>query len=554
MSLEAARELSIPNLLRLLNDKLNLECTRLRETPPARVVPASTVESEVRAPWPIYVNEHRVLQLIQIKSLETTAREILTLIPTLRNSLNSLQPVNKLPPELLSHIAQYLLLDENTVNAKPVIPLTQVCRYWRESIISAPGLWTSISNSRSELMALSLERAKTSRLDVSIDMYPVFRTDPGSFGLTTPYLQNIDALRARDLPGIEELTRVIPDFPQSTPNLRSLTLDCAYTNAKWDPTIDPFGSLARTLKYLSLFNVPIYPSILSLRALTDLTLRYHWFDAHVDALLTFLEQNRSLERATLDIRFTGPSLRQSRRQIAIQNRLQHLSIPCNNPMNAQALISNIALRRGAHLEISSLDQNTGLNDILSDISTSHLSNLPSPTFLEYRSYPRNIRLHGRHGGFSFSCSPYSGIPFVEFPLLPLTAVREFRFEHHTPGRLRSSLSPPVFDPSLFPSLETLAVECDTDVLHFLSALLPNPSALPSLKTLAFLNCVITEDFMEKLTKYAYDRGDTTLARLYQIVIVQKDGGFPSAASIHALGRRVPVVDVRFGTKLPMDLT
>jgi hypothetical protein len=112
----------------------------------------------------------------------------------------------------------------------------------------------------------------------------------------------------------------------------------------------------------------------------------------------------------------------------------------------------------------------------------------------------------------------------------------------------------VFNPSLFPSLETLAVECDTDMLHFLSALLPNPSALPSLKTLAFLNCVITEDFMEKLAKYASDREGTTLARLYQVVIVHKDGRFPSAASIHALGRHVPVVDVRFGTKLPTDLT
>jgi len=464
-----------------------------------------------------------------------------------------LQPVNRLPQELLSHITQYLLLDENTVDAKPVVPLTHVCRYWRESIISTPGNWTLISNKRSELTASSLERAKASRLHVSINMYP-FRADPGSFGLITPYLQNIDTLRAYDLPGIEELTRALPNFPQSTPNLRSLTLHRAYaTSAEWDPTIDPFKSLAHTVKHLSLLNIPLYPSILNLRSLMDLNLRYHSFDPHLDILLTFLEQNRFLERATLDIRFTGPSLRQSRRQAAIKNKLQHLSISCNNPMNAQALISGIALRRGAHLEISSLDQNTGLNDVLSDISTAHLLNLPSPTFLEYQSYPRDIRLYGRNGSFSFSCLPSSGAPFVEFPLLSLTDVREFRFKHHTPKRLRSSFNPPVFHPSSFSVLETLAVECDTDVLHFLSALLPNPSTLPSLKTLAFLNCVITEDFMEKLARFASDRESTTSARLYHVVIVHEDGKFPSAASIHALGRNVPVVDVRFGSKLPKDL-
>ena len=488
---------------------------------------------------------------LQIKRLEASVRNILKFIPTLWNMV---QPANRLPPELISRIARYILLDENSVDAESVIPLTHVCRHWRGSIVSTPNNWSLISNNRTELTALSLERAKAARLDINIDMRQS-RVDSGSFGLLTPHIRNIDTLRVYDLPGIEELTRALPNFPQSTPNLRSLTLLRTYTIVKlWDRTIDPFGSFPHTLKYLSLFNIPLYPSLLNLKTLTDLTLRYHTFDGHLDTILTFLDHNRSLERATLDIRFTEPSLRHSRRHSAVKNQLQHLSIPCNSPMNAHALISNITLRRGAHLEISSLDQSTGLNDILSDIPAGHLSNLSSPTFLEYRSYPRNIRLHGRNGTLSFSCSLSSGIPFVEFPLLSLADVREFRLEHRMPGRLKSSLSPPVFDPSSFPALETLAVGCDTDVFHFLSALLQNPSALPALKTLAFLNCVIAEDLMEKLAQFASDREGTTMARLYHVVIVHEDGIFPSAASIRALGRHVPLVDVRFGTKLPTDLT
>ena len=53
MAVEATRELSIPDLLHLLNDKLDLEYSRLREARPTRVDTASSVESEVRTCWSI---------------------------------------------------------------------------------------------------------------------------------------------------------------------------------------------------------------------------------------------------------------------------------------------------------------------------------------------------------------------------------------------------------------------------------------------------------------------------------------------------------------------
>ena len=465
---------------------------------------------------------------------------------------NALQPVNRLPPEILSGIAR-CFLDENAVDASSIVPLTHVCQYWRESVVSTPENWSLISNGRIRLAALSLERAKAARLNVAIDICQ-FKADPESFGLIIPHIQNIDTLYVSGLPGIEELTRALPKFPQSAPNLQSLTLLSTYSKIVWDPSTDPFESLAPALKCLSLFKVPLYPSLLNLKALTNLTLRDHRFDLHLDILLDFLEQNRSLETATLDIRFTDHPLRYSRRRAPVKNQLRHLSISYNNPMNAQALISNIALQRGAHLEVISLDQDTGLNDVLSDISIAHLSNLPSPAFMEYQSYPREIRLFGPNRSFSFSCFPSSSVPFAEFSLLSLTNVREFRLEHHTPERLRSSLNPLMFHPPSFPVLETLALECDTDLSYLLFPLLSNPLSSSSLKTLAFLDCVITKDFMKELMQFAADRKNTTSARLYHVVIIGQDGGFPTATSILDLGRHVPVVDVRFGTKLPGDLT
>jgi len=52
-----------------------------------------------------------------------------------------------------------------------------------------------------------------------------------------------------------------------------------------------------------LYNTPLFPSILSLKTLTELTLLDYNFDLRMDTLLDFLEESRSLESATLEISF-----------------------------------------------------------------------------------------------------------------------------------------------------------------------------------------------------------------------------------------------------------
>ena len=482
--------------------------------------------------------------LSQIKSLETRARYVLRLIPSLQNLL---RPVNRLPPEVLSQITRCLLQKNNAPDTRHVIPLTQVCRYWRESIISVPANWTLICNINKGLTALTLQRVKEASLKVHLD---AGIGDPGSFDLLAPYAQNIDTLWITGPTTIEKLRRALPNFPRSTPNLRSLSLNSV---GHWDQSIDPFESLASTLEYLEFFDIPLYPSILRLRSLTEFSYFIYEFDLHLDTLLDFLEENHMLERVTLDVRFEQASLDSSRRQITIGNRLRYLSIYCRGAVNSQAIISHIALQRGAQLDITT-NSSGGLNDILSRVSTTHLLNLPSPIFIKYRTCPRSIRLFGPNGKFSTQ-SPFvlsEGSPFIEFPVLPLTNVREFRLVHRTPEKASHPLRPLVFDQSPFPALEILTVNCETSVSHLLSALFSNPPSPPSLKTLAFMDCNLTEDLMEELTQYASKRKDTTSARLHKVLIVHPDGVFPSITAIHKLGKHVPVVDVRIGTKLPTD--
>ena len=53
MSLEAARDLSIQDLLRMLNEKFGLEYARIREISSSCTVPAASLELEVSTRQPI---------------------------------------------------------------------------------------------------------------------------------------------------------------------------------------------------------------------------------------------------------------------------------------------------------------------------------------------------------------------------------------------------------------------------------------------------------------------------------------------------------------------
>ena len=456
--------------------------------------------------------------------------------------------MNRLPPEIISSVVQYVQDGEIWGRTRRIIPLTHVCRYWRTVVISAPNFWTSIStDDRKNLAELSLGRTEAAPLDIHIDM-DRFQENNWTANLLRPKVQYTKSLAVLNPPWrVEDVATALPDFPQSMPNLRSLKI-IKGPIPDWDRTADPFGSFSHSLRCLTLKNIPLYPSFLNLGTLTTLSLNDDNFHLHLDTLLDFLEANHSLQSATLCVSFMEPSLRSSQRQSPIGNQLQHLSISCMYVTEVQALVSNIALQRGAHLEIWS----ARLNQILSGISTTHLTNLPSPTSVEYEIQPRRIRLSGPNG--SFSLDSFRGSTsdlFVEFPFLPLANVREFHLIDHE-SSWTPRLSPATDHLSSLPSLKTFTFECETGI-PYLSTLLLNSSSPPSLTTLAFLNCDLSDLSVEVLTRFASNRKNTTSTRLHRVVIVDSGGKFPSAASIDALEKHVPAVDVVRGEKLPTDL-
>ena len=122
-------------------------------------------------------------------------------------------------------------------------------------------------------------------------------------------------------------------------------------------------------------------------------------------------------------------------------------------------------------------------------------------------------------------------------------VREF----HTRTYSLEHLSWPL---QRLPALEALALSQTPLSPGLLSALAEEPPLCPSLKTIAFFDCDVTEDVIKELGAVLAQRRNSTAARLYRVVIVNATRALPDLQLIHQLQKLVPCVDVRIGSELP----
>ena len=163
MKLDLARKFSVEQLIQALDKKLFMECTEAQSmVPPVSRALVVTLKVKVRSSKP-RMYPRLLTGVSQIDTLERRAKDVLHEVITLRNSLRT---VNRVPPEVITLCAAFV----SPTDPRPIVPLTHVCRYWRNAITSSPRNWASIGSGWRRLAPLCLERAGVVPLTVEINV------------------------------------------------------------------------------------------------------------------------------------------------------------------------------------------------------------------------------------------------------------------------------------------------------------------------------------------------------------------------------------------------
>ena len=460
---------------------------------------------------------------------------------------NSLSPVNRLPPEVLTACAAFV----SDADPRPIVPLTHVCRYWRRSITSNPKSWVSISTGWGRLVPLCLERAGAAPLAVDIAI-PDLKEDSSFLIALLPHVTRVAHLSLTQYSSTEAVKDDLPGiFTSPMPDLISLELqqtiepNALFTSSKVQ--VPPVFQSVSKLKSLSLTRVVIYPPLFAIPSLVELKLIGYTNPSDFGTFIGFLASNPNLEIVVLDVRFVESSIWAVPAKTVSLARLRRLSITCAKPIDVKGLLSCIPLPRGTHLEVT-CSQATSLGLCLPSPQTPIQKVLTSITVMKFQATPGEIHVFGVNGLCSFRSPQSIFLWNIELRPFPTTSVREIHM-NVAPWSLTPQFLAPLF--AQLPALETLVI---ANSLFWATGtfepLAGRPPLCPSLKTIVFFNCRLTPEALKEFEGVVARRKGSAAAWLYRVIIVGSTEAPPDYARIQQLRQHVPCVDVRVDDKLP----
>ena len=459
---------------------------------------------------------------------------------------NSLQTVNRLPPELIALCATFV----SPTDPRPVTTLTHVCRYWRKAITSSPSNWSSICSGWKRLVPLCLERAGVVPLAVNITVSDI-KVDGDFLQALLPHVSRISHLSLTGYSSIENVADDLPGF--FTLPMHSLTsLELEQTDEPTesfqsnDTLTPPLFQAVSKLKSLHLTRTPLYPSLTSVKSLVELNLVGYTTPFDFVQIVRFLRLNPGLEVIVLDLQFVGAPAWIFPSRIIPLDHLRQLSFTCVRAAHAKLLISSISFPRGASLEVfsSRRKKDADLHLFLPSPPTQIQELLAPITIVKCQDEPAVVQLYGNNSGFSFRCSGFRHDVYRGLSLFSTTAVREFHVKTSSCHDLSRALL-------RLPALESLVLVGITSFpdgsLEFLAE---EPVMCPSLKTIAFFDCDLDPRTIGELEGVLAGRKNSTAAWLHRVVIVRRVGRLPDSTLIHRLRASVPRVDARIDEELP----
>ena len=153
---------------------------------------------------------------------------VLSLVRSVKNSFS---PINRIPPDVFSSVAEYYDMDDEEEIDQAAITLTHVCRSWRDIFTSRSPLWTMLDFTNTDKARTCIQRSQSSPLKLHLgDDTKILE---GAFALVMPHICRLGSLTipARALPS------TLVHFRRHAPLLERLHIDIAGAGGR-SPALD----------------------------------------------------------------------------------------------------------------------------------------------------------------------------------------------------------------------------------------------------------------------------------------------------------------------------
>ena len=246
---------------------------------------------------------------------------------------NSFQPIQRLPPDVIVEVVAYLNPRACGGDCQPLMTISQVCRYWRETLLSNPESWCFIRSEFPELVPLFLGRSGSYPLEIDLTSRSSY-----AVGHIKPHAKRLAIMRC----GANGLSLL-----DHSPNLHTLSIAVARTPVVALGLIKAtfISGDMPTLRTLELLPFPVIPQFVRFKHLINLRIQV----AHstLTAVLDLLAANPSLEKVGLVGKFKDVEDGRAAGSTVL-GRLKFLSVERCAP---RRFLEKLTLPRGARVFI-----------------------------------------------------------------------------------------------------------------------------------------------------------------------------------------------------------
>jgi len=189
----------------------------------------------------------------------STEESLVKAVRTARSIRNAFAPINKLPPEILTHICTFT--PDADVTSDLAHPCAQVCRSWRNILLTSPSLWSEIH--MDDPIHLNVHLARSGKVPLEVYFYEGSPVDQFRQKII-PHIDRVQLLMLSLRPGnCDQILDLLESGPKMM-LLRDFHFKKGSPQLKLSaPVMEKISSFAANTVTLVLSNVDIHLSSLT---------------------------------------------------------------------------------------------------------------------------------------------------------------------------------------------------------------------------------------------------------------------------------------------------